>query len=123
MSLNPEFSFWYWPWLIFLWITAIPCYATLVLGWKITNSIQKNHSFCYKNANLLKQISIFAASDSVFFFIGNMIFLLLHINYLEIILLALFVVFSGVAVSVTAAVLSHLVYKAAQIREESELTI
>lgn len=38
-------------------------------------------------------------------------------------LLKLISIFAGIAITVTAASLSHLVYKAAQIREENELTI
>jgi hypothetical protein len=123
VASNPECSFCYWIWLLFLWITSIPCYATLVCSWKIADEIGKDNSFCRKNANLLKLISIFAASDSAFFFTGNIILLLLNMNHPGIVLLAFVVVFAGIAITVTAASLSHLVYKAAQIREENELTI
>lgn len=123
VTSNPEFSSWYWPWLIFLWITSIPCYATLVCSWKIAKEIRENNSFCIENANLLKLISIFAASDSAFLFAGNIVFLLLNINHPGIVLLSFFIVFAGIAVTVTAASLSHLVFKAAQLREENELTI
>lgn len=123
VASNPEFSFWYWLWLPFLWITSIPCYATLVCSWKIADKIGKDNSFCRKNANLLKLISILSACDSVFFFTGNIILLLLNMNHPGIVLLAFFVVFAGIVITVTAASLSHLVYKAAQISEENELTI
>jgi len=120
---NPEFSSSYWIWLLFLWITSIPCYAVLVFSWKIAEEVGKDNSFCLKNANSLNSISIFAASDSAFFFTGNIILLVMNRNHPGIVLLAFFVVFGGVVVTVTAAALSHLVYKAAQIREENELTI
>ena len=123
VASNSDRSLWYWPWLLFLWITSVPCYATLVCGWKIADEIGKDNSFCRKNANLLKLISIFAASDSAFLFIGNIILLLLNMNHPGIVLLAFFVVFAGIAITVTAAALSHLVYKATQISEEIELTI
>lgn len=120
---NPEFSFWYLPWLLFIWIASIPCYATLVCSWIIANEIGKDNSFCRKNANLLKLISILTASDFAFFFIGNIILLLLKMNHPGVILLALIIVFAGIAITVITASLSHLVYKAAQIREENEFTI
>ncbi|MBL4937799.1 DUF2975 domain-containing protein [Clostridium sp. YIM B02515] len=123
INSNPEFALWYVPWLIFIWITSLPCYAVLICGWKIANEIGKDNSFCRKNANLLKFISILAASDSVIFFTGNIILLLLNMNHPGIILLGFFIVFGGIGVAVTAAALSHLIYKAAQIREENELTI
>lgn len=123
IASNPEFSSWFWPWLIFLWITSIPCYAVLICIWKITKEIKKDNSFCKKNADLLKLIAIFAAGDSAFLFTGNIILLLLNMNHPGIVLLALFIVFAGIAITVTAALLSHLVYKAAQIHEENKLTI
>ena len=30
------------PWLILIWISAVPCYAVLVLGWKIADNIRSN---------------------------------------------------------------------------------
>lgn len=120
---NTEFNVWYWPWLTFLWITAVPCYIVLICGWKIAVEIGKDNSFSRKNANLLKTISVLAATDSVFFFVGNLLLLLLNMNHPGIIILSLFVVFAGIVVTVTSASLSHLVLKAALLREENDLTI
>lgn len=123
IASNPEFASWYWPWLIFLWLTSIPCYATLVCSWKIAKEIENDNSFCRKNANLLKLISILASIDSAFLFAGNIVLLLLKMNHPGVVLLAFFVVFAGITVTITAAALSHLVLKAAILREENELTI
>jgi hypothetical protein len=119
----PQCSNWYWPWLIFLWVTAIPCYTALVSGWKITGEISKDNSFCVKNARRLRLISILAAVDSALVFIGNIVFLLLNMNHPGVFLLALFVVFAGIVITVVSAALSHLVLKAAKLREENEFTI
>ena len=35
----PEFAHWYYPWLIFLWITVIPCYLVLISAWKVAANI------------------------------------------------------------------------------------
>lgn len=80
IASNPEFSSWFWPWLIFLWITSIPCYAVLICIWKITKEI-KRQFILQKNADLLKLIAIFAAGDSAFLFTGNIILLLLNMNH------------------------------------------
>ncbi len=120
---KPEFTNAYIPWLIFLWITAVPCYVVLICGLRIASEIEKDNSFSEINARHLKIISYLAAVDCFVFFGGNIIFLFLDMNYAETVLLSLIIVFFGVAVSVTSAALSHLVYKAAKLQEESKFTI
>lgn len=113
----------YWPWLVLIWVTALPIYAALAFGWIIAVNIGKDRSFSVENARLLKWISGLAAGDAAFFFIGNLLYLFLNWSHPGITLLSLVVVFVGVAISVAAAALSHLVMKAALLQEQSELTI
>lgn len=120
---NPEFSYCYWPWLIFLWVCAVPCYAALFCSWKIVSEIGKDNSFSVKNALYLKTISVLAASDTGFFFIGNFVLLFLNMNHPGVILLSLLIEFAGVCITVASAALSHLVLDAAQIKEENDLTV
>ena len=119
----PEFSYRYWPWLIFLWITGIPCYGVLVFGWQIATNIGKDKSFSMENAKALKWISWLAIVDTIYFFIGNILFLFLDLSHPGVVLVSLIVVFAGVAVAVAAAALSHLVQKAAALQEQCDLTI
>ncbi len=119
----PEFSGCRLPWLILIWATAIPCYTALILAWKIAGNIGADRSFSVENGKLLKWISILAAGDAAFFFAGNFIYLLLGMNHPGILLLSLLVEFLGVAISVAAAALSHLVMKAAELQDQSDLTI
>lgn len=120
---NPEFSYCYIPWLIVIWLSAVPCYLVLYFGWKITGEISRDNSFSMENARYLKYISMLALLDSGYFFLANLILLLLNMNHPAIFLISLFVEFAGAAAAVTAAVLSHLVQKAAEIQKENELTI
>ena len=119
----PEFGNRFWPWLIFLWVSGIPCYAVLVCGWKIAANIGRDQSFTAENAKFLKWISWFAAGDGILFFLGNIILLLKNMSHPGVALFSLIVVFAGAAVAVTAAALSHLVQKAAALQEQSDLTI
>lgn len=120
---NPEFSYCYIPWLTVILISAIPCYWGLYFGWRISAEIGKDNSFSLENAGYLKNISMLAALDSVYFFFANLVFMILDMNHPSIFLLSLFVVFAGIAVTVAAAALSHLVRKAADLKAENELTI
>lgn len=75
------------------------------------------------NSRYLKYISTLALLDSGYFFLANLILLLLNMNHPGIFLGSLLVEFAGVTVAVTAAALSHLVQKAAEMQNENELTI
>ncbi len=119
----PEFAYCFWPWLAMLWISAAPCFLALYFGWRIAAEIGKDRSFSMENAVYLKKISVLALVDSGYFFIANVVFLLLGMNHPGILLSSLFVEFAGVAIAVAAAVLSHLVQKAAKMQMEQELTI
>ena len=123
VEANPEFSNCYIPWLAVLLISAIPCYWGLYFGWKIAAEIGKDNSFSMENALYLKNISILAALDSVYFFVANLVLMIINMNHPGIFLISLLVVFAGIAVTVAAAALSHLVKKAADIKAENELTI
>ena len=76
-----------------------------------------------ENASFLKKIAYCAAGDTVYFFIGNIALWLCGMSHPGVVLASLVIDFVGIAVSVAAAGLSHLVEKAAKLQEESELTI
>ena len=119
----PEFSSWFVPWLVFILIAAVPCYAVLVFAWRIAVRIGADDSFCIKNAKDLKAVCILALSDSAYFLLGNIVLWLFGKNHPSVIMASLLVVFVGVAIAVASAVLSHLVLKAALIKQENDLTI
>lgn len=120
---NPEYSYCYYPWLIFIWIMAIPCYMVLGFFWSICNQIQTNHSFSDKNAKSLIWISGLAIFDTILCFAGNVTFLLLSMSHPGIFIGFLIVVFSGIAIAIVSAALSHLVKKASILQDENDLTI
>lgn len=97
---NEAFHYGLWPWLIFIWITAIPCYLALIFAWRIAANIGADRSFSLSNAKFLKWISTLAAGDAAFFFIGNMVFLFFQMSNLGIALFSFIIVFAGVAISV-----------------------
>jgi hypothetical protein len=119
----PEFANRFRPWLFFLWATGVPCCVALFFGWKIAGNIGANRSFIQKNADYLKWIAWLAAGDAGFFFLGNIVLLLVNMSHPGMILFSLLIVFACIAVAVAAAVLSHLVKKAADLQEQSDLTI
>ncbi len=119
----PEFASCYWPWLVFLWITAVPCLAALVFAWRIAKNIGADRSFSVENARLLRIIAYLAAGDTLYFFLGNVVLLFFNMNHPGIILFSLLICFAGLSVTVAAVCLSHLVRKAADLQDESDLTV
>lgn len=119
----PEFSHWYYPWLIFLWGTVIPCYLTLISAWKVAGNIGAGRSFSYENGKHFRQIFRYALADSIFFFVGNVLFWLLGINHPGILLCSLVIMFFGLSISLASKALSQLVDNAAELQEECDLTI
>ena len=123
LSEYPEFAYCYLPWMILIWVTGIPCYVVLAFGWGIAANIGRDRSFSLENATLLKRIAVLAAVDTGFFFVMNIIYLFLNMNHPGIVLLSLIVLVVGIAISAVSAALSHLVRKAADLQEQSDLTI
>ena len=88
------------PWMIFLLITGIPCYAVLYQGWRIL-----------------------ALITSVYHFIGDTTFLLLGTINTPLYLCEILIFVIGIAIAITSFVLSYLTSKATTIKEENDLTI
>lgn len=119
----PEFAHCFVPWLVYLSITAIPCYTVLVLAWKIATSIANDSPFSDKNSARLKSVSILSLATSAYMFIGNVALLLLNMSHPSVFLGVCLIVFIGIAISVASAVLSYLVKRATKLQEDSDLTI
>lgn len=122
-QIFPNDALAFWGYLCFLWISGIPCYAVLVLAWRIVRNIGQDRSFTEENAVLLRRISTLAAVDAGYIFVGNPVLILLGVGHVTFVLLSVIIVFAGIAVSVAAAALSHLVLRAAELQEQSDLTI
>ncbi|MGN0628952.1 MAG: DUF2975 domain-containing protein [Oscillospiraceae bacterium] len=123
-DVYPEMSYCYYPWLAFEILFSLPCFAALFFGWKIAVNIGNDRSFTRENSAYLRSIAILAATDSGYFLLGNWALVFFDMNHPGIALLvAPVLTFFGISASVVFAALSHLIYKAAVLREDSDLTI
>jgi len=123
VSDNPDYAHCFWPWMILILLVAIPCYAALVVGWKISADIGCDRSFSVENAKRMKLISNLAFGDVMLFFCGNVLLLVFGMSHPGVFLLSLLPDLFGVALAVCAAALSHLIYKSASLQEDADLTI
>ena len=104
-------------------VTVIPAYAVLVYAWKISDTIGKDNALSSINAKCFHQISLLALATTVYFFVGNTVFFLLNMNHPAVYLVSFVLSFIGAAIASAAAILSYLSRKAADLQEESDLTI
>ena len=111
----------FWTQLIFYWLTSLPCLVVLCIGWKIAAAIKSDALFKEENAKAVKTAVQILFADIAVFLIGNVVFLVLGWN--DFALLYLFFAIIGLVVAIFMAILSHYLYRAAELQEESEGTI
>ncbi|MCI8439269.1 MAG: DUF2975 domain-containing protein [Oscillospiraceae bacterium] len=118
---EPELAWLVTPGIIAISLSAVPIAIALVLFWKICTEIGRDNSFCHQNARWLSGIGVCALIDTGYCAIGTVT--------LEIIagspiwLLGTAVCMVGLAIALAAFLLSHLVLKAADMKDENDLTI
>jgi hypothetical protein len=120
---NPEFSSWFWPWLVFSWLVALPCFIILVFVWKVSGAVTQETVFTALTAKWVKMGAILLLSDAVFLFVGNIVLFLFGMNHPGMLLLSIMGGLFAVALSLLAAVLSRYLTKAAVLQEECAGTI
>lgn len=122
-GISPELGRYFKPWVTFVWMLAIPCFAALIHAWMIFSNIEKNKAFSMENAKHMEKISYLAGADTIALISGNIVLLILNMNHPSVFLVFLMIGIIGIGISVAAAVLSHLIQKAANLQDENDLTI
>lgn len=110
-------------WVVFMELMVIPDYAVLVFAWKIADTIKLGKAFGYDNAGRFKCISLISLVTSVYFLLGSIALFLFRIIFPLMFIVSCALTFIGLSVSGAAAILSYMCRKAADIEEESRLTI
>ena len=119
----PEAAYLKWPGLFGIWVIAILCYAVLWNFRMICVRIGEDNSFCNENADCMKRMGVLSFVVAVLL-TGAMIFL----GCLGFLGIAYFIVYSLLmcvvcGVGVLCLALSALIRRAAQLKEENDLTI
>ena len=120
VKANFEFDGWYMPWFIFVWTASIPCFAILIFIWKVSGAINRDEVFTIKTAKWIKTSAVLLFADAGFFFVGNILFLLLNMSHPGILLLSMVGDIVAIVLALLAAVLSRYITKAAELQEVSE---
>lgn len=113
----------YQPFIAFIWITGIPYFYALCIGWSICSDINLGNDFTLKNAKRLKRISILAMTEGVLYVIA-LLYVFISGNYnINLLMILLLILFFAVVISVFTSLLSYLMGKASEIKQDNELTI
>ena len=121
--LKSEFSPGYYPWLIFLWICALPCFAVFTCVWKVSGEIMREKVFTLRTAQWVHTGAILLFADVGLFFAGNLIYIAIGLSRPGILMCSLLIDIFGISLALAAATLSRYLTKAATLQEESEGTI
>lgn len=113
----------YKPFIAFIWITGLPYFYALCIGWSICSDINIGNDFTVKNAKRLKRISVLAMTEGVLYLIALLyVFISGHYNT-NLLMVLLLILFFAVVISVFTSLLSYLMGKASKIKQDNELTI
>ena len=102
-------------------LSAIPVAIALALFWRICTEIGRDNSFCRRNARWLSGIGFCALLDTGYCAVGTVTIELLVGSPIWI--LGMGVCMVGLAIALAAFLLSHLVLKAGELKDENDLTI
>lgn len=106
-----------------VWVSALPIAIALVLFWRICTDIGRDNSFCQANARRLSGIGFCALVDTAYCAVGTVTLCFLVKPHPSIWLAGLGASVAGLGIALAAFLLSHLVLKAAALKEDSDLTI
>ena len=106
-----------WSQLIFYWTASIPCFVILGFAWEVSAAF-KTELFTKENAQFFKISAIILLADSVYFFIGNLVFALMGYNPFAI--LFFFLVITALSLSLAFGAAGYYVAQATAIREEND---
>jgi len=121
--IYPELARFFWPWLLFLWVAALPCFGLLGLVWQVSSFIKREAVFTKEAAYFIKSGAVLLSYEAGFFLLGNIVFLVLGGSHPVVLLAALFIVVLALALAVGAGAVSRYIARAAALQEEADSTI
>lgn len=106
---------------IYQCIVSAPCFWILSLAWKIGNDMARGRLFTFENANRIFKSSVALLVSVSAFLIGKVVFFLLGWNR-ELLIHSIIAVM-GITFLIIFNALAHYIRRAAELQEESDLTV
>ena len=119
----PEAAYLKWPGLIGVWVIALMCYAVLGNFWMICSRIGEDNSFCNENADCMKRMSMISFVVAALLTVAAVFLGVCGFLGIAYFIVYFFVTCVAVGVGVVCLALSALIRRAAQLKEENDLTI
>lgn len=119
----PKLRYMYTPTLIFIYLNAIPCYIAAGMAMRIFVEIGRDNSFCAANAKRLRTAGNMFLINFVLFAAALIVLAVIRLITPTLSIILMLLAIGALVVSVMCAALSHLVVKAAEIKDENDLTI
>lgn len=123
MRTYADLDYLFWPYLIWEWVTIVPCFAALICFWKVCHEISRDNSFSRANSKSLLMISRLFLFDTALFFVISIILFGSSMLHPGLLIATFFIDIGGLSLSMIFAVLSHWVDKACDLKETNDLTI
>ena len=121
--LHPEFSTWYWPWMVFALLFALPCFALLVCVWCVSDCVKNETVFTLRTVKYIKTAAVLLFTDAALLFAGNVLLWLLNMNHPGVVLLCVVAAVFEVVIALFAQIIARYVAQAAALQEESDGTL
>ena len=120
---SPELSYMYSPCLIYAVLASVPIFISLAFAWQIFTEIGKDNSFCAENAKRLKNIGQMFLFEGIYIIGGAVALVIMDLGYPGVVIPMLFFALLSLGATVVCSALSHLTYKAYQMKCDNDLTI
>ena len=104
-------------------LCALPCYAALVLFWRVAGNIAHDRSFCAQNVRLMRAIGVLAFAETAGVAAAAAVLLARAVIGPRILPLLACIVVMGLCIGVACLALSALVDRARLIQEENDFTV
>ncbi|MGE8205521.1 DUF2975 domain-containing protein [Heyndrickxia sp. NPDC080065] len=122
-KMNPEFSYFKYPVLYGLYMTAVPFFFALYQAFKLLTCIESNNAFSEIAVGALSRIKYCAATVVILYVLGIFMLGLQNALHPGIAIVGLLIIFTAFVISLFSAVLQELFKNALKLKVENELTV
>lgn len=108
---------------MFIWITGVPYFIALCVGWIICSDISVGNDFTVENAKRLKLISVLAMIEGALYAVALLYTVIIRNYNTNLLMILLLILFFAIVISVFTSLLSYLMRRASEIKQDNEFTI